>query len=607
MSRWRRQEGFSLIELAVSLGLFAIVVVSLSLMFDRALETGSRVRFDQVGKTLAQERLEELRALPFYIPWTDEARRVDLLDLYYPNTTGTPVIPGTTASYDGTADVWTFTTTETPLVREGKDFIRSTTVQFVGVQDDGTLTPRPPKDGYASDVADADEPGAQAVKLTVNLGWTSQGQSRGVTLDTVIHNIRRGVPNVEASGSVLAGQLSGVVFHDGINAAEGTTAEVLATVGEASTSFREVTGSESDATADPIDVVERNPINGVLLQPEAPTEGAAASSVPNTTDGNSAIDNGSLSAGSVSSLAGVGALAGWGSSSTATEANVSALHTLNPEGEASVNVAGFIVTSRDPNDAQDEPPLRMFELGGVAGTVEERSTTSQVTVDSSVDLTTIPASGSDPARPAVTVWASEAFETGNPDEYQGVVTIESLEVDARAVASTTGASTAVDWRVNGLRVWDPEEPSTGPGDLPGGYSVAFNFGFDSTCGGWEDDPATPGIEDPAGGRCGATRVDQTKAPTENPNPVVIPAAYVGDDDDGDPTTPPPTSLSIVAGVTVRDFRFDPVAGTASASVGQKNILSITTRQDVTGATPLSPMLVGVGDASADASYIVHEH
>jgi hypothetical protein len=68
-----------------------------------------------------------------------------------------------------------------------------------------------------------------------------------------------------------------------------------------------------------------------------------------------------------------------------------------------------------------------------------------------------------------------------------------------------------------------------------------------------------------------------------------------------------TSLSIVAGVTVRDSQVDAAAGTASASVAQKNILSITTRDDVTGATPLEAMLVGVGDASADASYIVHEH
>lgn len=602
MSRWRRQDGFSLIELAVSLSLFAIVVASLSLMFDRALETGTRVRFDQVGKTLAQDRLEELRALPFYVPWTDEARRVDLLDLYYPNTTGTPVIPGTTASYDGSANVWTFTTTENPLVVESKPFTRSTTVQFVGIQENGTVTPKAANAGYASDVADSDDPAAQAVKLTVGVSWASQGQNRSVSLDTVVHNIRRGVPNVQASGSALAAQLSGVVFHDGDNALEGTTAEILAVVGEATTSFREVTGSESDASADPMDVVERDPVNGVLLQAEAPASpgGAAASSAPNSTTGDTSADSASLAAGSMGSLDAVGALAAWGSTSpsAATEARVSALHIQNPEGRAAVNVTGFVVNSRDPVDLPNEPPLRMFELGDVAGVVEERSTTNQVRVDSSVDMTTIPADGGNPARPAVTIWASKPFAT-HP-EYEGVVMIDRLEVDVHALASSTTATTAVDWRVDGLRVWDPLQPPTGVGDPPGGYGPAFNFGFDSTCGGWEDDPATPGIEDPASGDCGAARVDQSKAPTENPNPVIIPTSYVGTDGTS-------TSLSIVAGVTVRDTQSDAAAGTASASVAQKNILSITTRRDVLGATLLEPMLVGVGDAGADAAYIVHEH
>jgi prepilin-type N-terminal cleavage/methylation domain-containing protein len=590
VSRWRRQEGFSLIELAVTLSLFAIVVVSLSLMFDRALETGVRVRYDQVGKTLAQDRLEELRALPFYVPWTDEARRVDLLDLYYPNTTSTPVIPGTTAAYDGAANTWTFTTTENPLVMEDKQFNRATTVQFVNVAENGTVTPKAPKVGYASDQAAADDPASQAVKLTVGVSWVSQGQNRSVSLDTVIHNIRKGVPNVEASGSVLGAGLSGVGFHDGATANEGVTAEILASVGEASTSFREVTGSESDASADPVDVVERDPVTGALVQSEQPTAlgGSAAASAPNSTSGDTASNSASLAAGSTSSVDNVGAIAAWGSTSpsAATEARVSALHTLSPEGRAAVNVNGFLVNSRDPND-EDDPPLRMFELGTVSGLVEERSTTNQVEVDSSMDLATVPADGGTPAIPAVTIWASRSFAT-HP-EYQGVVTIDNLDVVVEAFASASAATTSVDWRVDGLRVWDPEQPPVGVGDVIGGYSLPYTFGFISTCGGWVVDPNL----------CGPLRIDG-KQPFENPNPVVLPSSYVGDDGTS-------VSLSIVAGVTVRDVQSDPVAGIGTASVAQKNILSITTRNDVPGATPLEQMLVGVGDASAEASYIVHEH
>ena len=598
MSRWRRQEGFTLIELSVSLGLFAIVIVSLSLMFDRALSAGSQVRFDQVGKTLAQEKLEELRALPFYVPWTDEARRVDLLDWYFPDDASVTVItPDTTGSYDAAANEWDFTTTETPLVVEGKDFLRATTVQFVSVQDDGTIQAQQPEDPYQSDVADADSPASQSVKVTVTVSWISQGQDRSVSLDTIIHNIREGVPNVEASGSVLASQVSGVEFHDGAAPDEGITAEVLATIGEASTSFREVTGSESDASADPVDVLERALVTGALVQPEQPpdSEGAAASSVPNTVTGNLASDTVGLSPGTVSSATpGVGAIAGWLSSnpSAATQAQVSTIHTLTPEGRAAVTINGFQVNAHTQDDAA-QPPLTVFQLGSVAGLVEERSTTTEVRVGSSMDLSTIPATETTPEIPAATVWATRSFAS-NPD-YRGVVTIDSMEVDVTARASATSAETTVNWRVNGLRVWDPDQL------LPfGGYNGPFTFGFDSTCGGWEDNPLTPILEDPANGFCGVTRFDQTLQPTDNPVPGEIPAAYVGNDGES-------LSLSIVAGVTVREPpQIDAAAGSAAASVAQKNILSITT-QEVPGAEPLEPMLVGVGDASADASYITHEH
>jgi prepilin-type N-terminal cleavage/methylation domain-containing protein len=605
VSRWRRQEGFTLIELSVSLGLFAIVIVSLSLMFDRALETGSQVRFDQVGKTLSQEKLEELRALPFYVPWTDEARRVDLLDWYFPDDASVTVItPDTTGTYDATAGQWAFTTAETPLVVEGKDFVRATTVQFVSVQDDGTIQAQQPEVPYQSNDATADSPASQSVKVTVTVSWISQGQDRSVSLDTIIHNIREGVPNVEASGSVLAAQVSGVEFHDGLLPDQGVTAEILASVGEASTSFREVTGSESDASADPVDVLERAVVTGALVQPEQPADpntGATASSVPNSVGGNLSSDTVGLSPGTVSSVApGVGAIAEWGSAnpSAATQAQVSTLHTLSPEGRAAVAINGFQVYARDPQDGA-QLPLRVFRLGAVAGLVEERSTTTEVRVESSMDLSTIPADGGTPAVPAATVWATRSFSLNT--DFRGIVTIDSMEVDVTARASSTTADTTVNWRVNGLRVWDPEQPPTGLGDLPGGYNGPFTFGFDSTCGGWEDNPLTPIlVETPATGFCGVTRVDQTLQPTDNPVPGEIPAAYVGDDGESQ-------SLSIVAGVTVREPpQVDAAAGSAAASVAQKNILSITT-QEVPGAEPLEPMLVGLGDASADASYITHEH
>ena len=609
MSRWRRQEGFTLIELSVSLGLFAIVIVSLSLMFDRALETGSRVRFDQVGKTLAQEKLEELRALPFYIPWTDEARRVDLLDWYFPDDASVTVItPNTTGAYDATANEWAFTTTENPLVEEGKDFFRATKVQFVTVQNDGTIQPQQPEAGYQSNQADADSPATQSVKLTVAVSWSSQGQDRSVELDTIIHNIRRGVPNVEASGSVLAASVSGIEFHDGLLPDDGVTAEILATVGEASTSFREVTGSESDASADPLDVVEREPATGNLVQeeqPAPPNTGATASSVPNTVSGNTDSDSVGLPAGSFPSQSGVVAIGGWGSGSSTTEAQVSTLHSLSPEGRATVALGGLEVNSREPGDAPLTSTLAL-RLGSVDGLVDQRSTTLDVRVDSSMALRTILPAGATPSIPAVAVWATRSMPASK--DFKGVVTIAGLEVNVSASASATSADTSFDWRVDGLRVWDPEL------DLLGGYNGPFTFGFDSSCGGWEDDPSTAVVEDNISTgpsdpvRCGATRVNiGSLDPTANPVPGEIPCAYYAP---GNCQPGAPSSLSIVAGVTVEDVQTDVATGSSTASIAQKNILSITT-QEVPGGQPplmqLVPMLVGVGDASADASFITHEH
>jgi hypothetical protein len=171
--------------------------------------------------------------------------------------------------------------------------------------------------------------------------------------------------------------------------------------------------------------------------------------------------------------------------------------------------------------------------------------------------------------------------------FNGVLLIRSLHVDAEVVASTTTATTAINWTVENLRVWDPAANS-GLGD----YGPSYSFGMIATCGGWVGNPA----------QCGPARTDG-KAPFENPNPVVIPNSYAGTDSSGAAGS----SLSIVAGVTVREANADPANGISNASVAQKNILSITTRDDLTGAVALEPMLLGVGDTNVSVSYITHEH
>jgi prepilin-type N-terminal cleavage/methylation domain-containing protein len=574
-----REEGFTLIELAVALGVFAIVMVSLTLLFDQSLTAANRSRFDELGKTLAQRKLEEVRSLPFFISQKEEAGDVDILDFYFPGTTNGVTPTGAAGTYNGTANVWTYTSTESNVTGQTPAFTRAVSVQFVSPQDTGALTVLAPLAGYTSNTADLDQPSTDAVRVTVTVSRTFDGQPRSVTLDTVVAQSEQEFPSVDASGSVLGAQVSGVSFRDGD--VGGVSAEILAEAGKIQTQFREITESSSQVTVDPAQVVERDPVTGTQLQADGPTTGQASASVPNSTTGTTQSTSASLASGSVGSVNGTGAIAAWDSTSpsASAEARVSLLHSLNPEGRGTVATRDFRLNARDQGEGV---PLQMVALGQVTGSVDQRSTTAQASVESIVDI------GANGSQPGVTVWASRQF--GSNNKFKGVVTIGSVHVDAKATAGETLATTVVNWTVENLRVWDPLKPNGG-GPL-GDYGPSYTFGFRSDCGGWVADPAL----------CGPLRTDG-KLPFANPNPVVIPASYVGLDAQGNPDT----SLSVVAGVTVQDSTLDVVAGTSSASVAQKNILNITTRGDLAGAVPLEDMLLGVGDANVSVSYIKHAH
>jgi prepilin-type N-terminal cleavage/methylation domain-containing protein len=574
---WRRDErGFTLIEIAVSLSVFAIVMVSLTLLFDTSLETASRSRFDELGKTVAQQKLEELRSLPYHVAQTEEPGDVDVLDLYFPNLTGTTSIPGATGAYDGTATVWTFATTQT-ITAGGRPYQVRTSLQFVAALDTGALQPLAPLPGYNSNASNVDEPAGNAVRVVVTASRTTGGQARSQSLETVISQAEEDRPSVEASGSVLGGQVSGLSFQDG-DAPGGVAAEILAEVGRGQVAFREVAESTSQASSDPVQIVERDPVTGVSIQPDGPSAGQSSSSVPNSTTGTVQATNGSIASGTYGSLNGTGVIASWDASSpsSASEARVSLVHTLNPEGRTSVRANNVQINSREVGDAV---PLAMVFLDEVTGSVEQTSTTVQARVRSEVDI------NQGNVGEGVQVIATRQFNS-NP-LFNGVLLIQSLHVDAEVVASTTTATTAINWTVENLRVWDPDANAS-----LGGYGPSYTFGMISTCGGWVGNPAD----------CGPARTDG-KAAFENPNPVVIPSAYAGTDNNGQPAS----SLSIVAGVTVREANTDPANGISNASVAQKNILSITTRDDLAGAVALEPMLLGVGDTNVSVSYIIHEH
>jgi type II secretory pathway pseudopilin PulG len=580
-SRKRGEEGFTLIELAVAIGLFGLVLMSLSLLFDRALETTRRVQSDQIGKTLAQEKLEEARSLSFFVSQKSNPNNVDLLDRYFPDDANVnPTPTGAVGTYDSTAGVYAFTSTDT-LVRAGVTYTRATTVQLVAINSDGTLSIQAPVAGYDSNIADQDDPGPRAARVAVTVSFVSQGQPRSVTLQTVIAGTKNEQPKVEAGASVTGAQISGVTFQDGDPAevAGAVAADILAQMGLADLNFREVTGPSSQASADPLEVTERRPDTNDTLQ-TGPSNGSVSATVPNSTDGNTQVVPSPLvplTAGEMrtineSPLPTKAIIAAWGQPSpqASAEARVSFQHSQNPESRAVVASDDFLLNARDLLELS---PLAVIQIGAVDGTVEQTST-----ITSAHALATVVVQD-------VTIWASRSF--GSDPDYEGTVRIERISVEVESDASTSAGTTHVHWRVDDLEVWDPDlDP---PGPQVGGYVGPWTFGFDHDCGGWVG--TQPPVGDPA---CGNFT---------NPNPVVIPAAYQGTGPDGQPAT----SLVIVAGATVQESEADASLGTASASAGQQNVLSISTRDDIAGAVRLEPMLAGLGAASTNVSYVSHSH
>jgi hypothetical protein len=318
-------------------------------------------------------------------------------------------------------------------------------------------------------------------------------------------------------------------------------------------------------------ITERRTDNSNNVQAVMPTGGGSTATVPNSTTGNIQTQTSFLAGGSMSSVNFPSAtIASWCTTEdddcqSSSAARVSTNHIQLPEGKTSLTARTLQVNARDQLEAASH---RVLTTTSVTGDVEQRSTTNESRVTSTVTIGNLK------------VWGSTAF-VANP-RYEGTVIIDQLQLTVLSIAGSSSSANSVVWRIDNLRVWDPNKLNA-DGTI-GGYGTSYTFGFDSSCGQW--------ISNPAG--CGP--------PMENPNPVVIPAAYSGVS--GGQAA---TSLSIVTGATVQERTSDPGQGIGSANTSQKSVITITTREDVTGAAALEPSITTLGSATATVSYVKHVH
>jgi len=212
--------GFTLIEVIVSLTVFAVVASAAAGMIITGLRTSLVTRLDTGAKNLSQERLEIMRNLPFHIdrdPAATAPDSSDLLDIYYRNTTAaanttsngyvaacgaqTATCTGRGAWDPASGSFYRVVFNPVPGYPKYKQYV---TTQFLNDQ----RVPLAPGT-YDSQTSGIDAGPSQFVGVTVTTYWSVGTLTKSFQLQTLISAGRPGAAQVTGQGRAAAVKLTG--------------------------------------------------------------------------------------------------------------------------------------------------------------------------------------------------------------------------------------------------------------------------------------------------------------------------------------------------------------------------------------------------------------
>jgi type II secretory pathway pseudopilin PulG len=171
--RWLRErasrgdEGFTLIELVAAMGMFAVAVASLLGVLVAGIRTAALARDRTVAKDLARQRLEDMRRLPFYQSYSTFPRKADLLDTYFPTSSGTGYSTVANSAYCGTAATCPRYTVSEASVAGFPRYRMEIVTRFI----DESLAAVVPATGYQWNSASADRPPTRLVSVDISVFW----------------------------------------------------------------------------------------------------------------------------------------------------------------------------------------------------------------------------------------------------------------------------------------------------------------------------------------------------------------------------------------------------------------------------------------------------
>lgn len=188
------EEGFTLIEVIVALGLLMTVSLSVLPLLVKSVQAANVAKGNTQAKNLLQERVELMRNLPFHVPYSTGAQYVDLLDIYFHDRQS----PSTnsfcsTAAFASATNTYTCTLNSAKLGFPG--FSETITTQFLN-KDRAVIAPLA---GYTSQsTAGLDVPPSQMIGSRITVTWTQYGKSNSYSTYTQIGNGSAGAPQTVA-------------------------------------------------------------------------------------------------------------------------------------------------------------------------------------------------------------------------------------------------------------------------------------------------------------------------------------------------------------------------------------------------------------------------
>lgn len=255
------ESGFTLIEVIVALGLLMIVSLSVLPLMVKSMQAANAAKANTQAKNLLQERVEQMRNLPFHVPWSNGATYVDLLDIYFND-----LLSPSTNAYCSTAAYTAATSTYTCTLDSAKlnfpGFTETVQAQFLD-KDRNVIAPLATYDSQSN--AGLDVPPAQMIGARITVAWTQYGKPQSYSTYTqvgtgaaekpqTIAKTRNSAVSIDSTTddalpATLARFDAGLITADA-GVSTGATARATATGGYASFSSGETSSGQAIGSLD---------------------------------------------------------------------------------------------------------------------------------------------------------------------------------------------------------------------------------------------------------------------------------------------------------------------------------------------------------------------